>query len=414
MKDDIITGIDIGSSAIRVAVGRINQDNQLQIIGAAEVPSDGVNKGVISSIEDAVSAIANCLEKTERMVGMPVEHAFVGISGSNIIAQESHGVVAVARSNGEIHEEDIERVIEAAQTVVLPPNYEILHVIPRGFLVDGQAGIKYPVGMTGIRLEVETQIIGGSASQVRNLTKSIYRTGVDIDDLVLSVLACAECVLDKKQKELGVAVVNIGASTTSLVVFEEGDVLHTAVIPVGASHITNDIAIGLRTNVDVAEKVKLEYGSAIPQAIDRKEEIDLGKFLKGEDERVKRRQVAEIVLSRLEEMFELIDKELIAIERSGMLPAGIVLTGGGAKLKGIIDVAKKEFRLPVALGSPHGLNTPIERVNELSFTTALGLVYWGSQLKNNNIGSSKSFNGIFQNIKSVIDKAGGILKNLKK
>ena len=245
-KENIITGLDIGSTAIRVVVSQINpHDQSLQILGAAENNAEGISKGSITSIEDAVSSISATLEKVERMTGVPVEHVFIGINGSYITSQDSHGVIAVSKSDGEIREEDVERVIEAAQAVATPPNYEILHVIPRSFTVDNQKGIKDPIGMSGIRLEVDAQIIQGLSSQVKNLTKCIYRTGIDIDDMVLGILASAEAVLTKKQKDLGVALLNIGGSTTSLMVFEEGDVLHTAILPVGSSHITNDIAIGL-------------------------------------------------------------------------------------------------------------------------------------------------------------------------
>ncbi len=276
---EIIAGLDIGSSAIRLAVGQIGgAGSQIHIIGSAQVPAEGISKGVISSIEDAVSSISACLDKAERMVGVPVQRAWVGISGSHIISQESHGVVAVARSDGEISEDDIERSIEAARTVATPPNYEILHVIPKSFTVDGQIGIKDPLGMTGVRLEVDTQIIQGLSAQIKNLTKAVYRTGVNIEDLVLSILATSEAVLTNRQKELGVAVINIGGSTTSLVIFEEGDILHTAVLPVGSDHITSDIAIGLRISIDAAEKIKLEYGTASAGSVSKREEIDIGEI----------------------------------------------------------------------------------------------------------------------------------------
>jgi len=220
-KEEIVVGLDIGSTTIRVAVGQRNiEDNEIHIIGAAEHPAEGINKGVITSIEDAISSISAALEKAERMTGVPIEQAYISINGSHIISQESHGVVAVSKADGEIRDDDVARVIEAAQTVATPPNYEILHVIPRQFTVDNQKGIKDPVGMTGIKLEVEAQIILGLTSQIKNLTKCIYRTGVDIQDLVLGVLAASESVLSKRQKELGVCLVNLGGLTTNIMVFE--------------------------------------------------------------------------------------------------------------------------------------------------------------------------------------------------
>lgn len=376
-SNTIISGLDIGSTAIRIAVAQAGSSEQVQIIGLAEVPAEGISKGVVVSIEDAVTAISTCLEKVERMIGAPVEHAWVSINGSHIVSQSSRGVIAVAKPNGEIGEDDVTRVVEAAQAVATPPNYEILHVLPRTFSVDSQSSIKDPVGMTGVRLEVEAQIIQGQSVQIKNLTKCVYRTGVDIDDLVLGILANAEAVASKRQKELGVAIVNIGGSTTSLLVCEDGDALQVAVLPVGSGHITNDLAICLRTSIDVAERLKVDYGHAVPEEIGKREEINLNEF-SSEEEVVSRRQVAEIIEARLEEIFDLVDKELGKIDRSGKLPAGVILTGGGAKLPGIIDLAKRKFRLPATLGYPLDLVSPLERINDLGFSTALGLVKWGA------------------------------------
>ncbi len=400
-REDIITALDVGSTAIRVVVGQINpNDQKIHVLGAAEQPAEGVSKGTITSIEDAVSSISSALEQVERMTGIPVEHVFVGINGSHITSQDSHGVIAVSKSDGEIKEEDVERVIEAAQAVATPPNYEILHVIPRSFSVDNQKGIKDPIGMTGIRLEVDAQIIQGLSSQIKNITKSIYRTGVDIDDLVLGVLAAAEAVLTRKQKDLGVALLNIGGSTTSLLVFEEGDVLHSTILPVGSSHITNDIAIGLRTSIDLADRIKIEYGSALPGEISKRDEISLGEIDSKEEGVVSQKHVAEIIEARCEEIFTMADKELQKIDRSGLLPAGVVLTGGGAKLNGLVEVAKREFKLPAALGYPLDLgSTAVDKVNDLNYSTAVGLLHWGAGLSQDGSGRSLSM----PNFSSVAD-----------
>jgi len=380
-KDDIFTGLDIGSTTIRVVIAQVGTHGQegLHIIGAAENPSEGISKGNIVSIEDAVTSISQTFEKAERMTGIPIEHAFVSINGHHITCQDSHGVVAVAKADGEIQEEDIQRVIEAAQTVSSPPNYEILHVLPRNFSVDNQKNIKDPVGMTGIKLEVDAQIILGLSSQIKNLTKCIYRTGVDIDDLVMSVLACSERTLTKRQKELGVGLVNLGGTTTSIMIFEEGDVLHTKVLPIGAGHITNDIAIGLRTSIDIAEQVKLRFGSAIAEKVQKRETIDLGTIDSNENAVIPRKEVIDIIEARVEEIFHLVNKELRDIKRDGLLPAGVVLTGGGAKLPDLIEAAKKQFRLPASLGVPRDLPTAIDKIQDPAFTTATGLVRWGMQ-----------------------------------
>lgn len=376
-SSNLITGLDIGSTAIRVAVAQSTPGPHLQVLGLAEVPSEGIHKGVVTSIDDAVSAISIVLEKAERMTGTPVEHAWVGINGSHVLASTSHGVIAVAKPNGEIGEDDVTRVVEAAQAVATPPNYEILHVLPRSFTVDGQGGIKDPIGMTGVRLEVDAQIIEGQSAQIKNLTKCVYRTGVDIDDLVLGILASAEVVATKRQRDLGVAVVNVGGATTSLVVCEDGDPLHAAILPVGSGHITNDIAIGLRTSIDVAERLKVDYGQAVSADVGKREEIDLSEF-SSEEGMVNRKHLAEIIEARVEEIFNLVDKELGKIDRAGKLPAGIILTGGGVKLPGLLEVAKREFRLPATLGYPLEVVSPLERVNDPAFATALGLVRWGA------------------------------------
>lgn len=408
-EQEYIAGLDIGSNAVRLVVGqKQHQLNQpMHIIGVAEVPAKGINRGTVSSIEDAVSSISSAVEKAERMIGIPVESVWLGISGNHITSQESKGVIAVARSDGEISEDDIERAIEAARTVATPPNYEILHVIPKSFAVDGQLGIKDPVGMTGVRVEVDTQIIQGQSSQIKNLTKAVYRTGLDINDLVLSVLATAEAVLTQRQKELGVAVINIGGSTTTVVVFEEGEILHTAVLPIGSDHITSDIAIGLRVSIDAAEYIKLSDGVALADDIHKRDEIDIPDSSSDKQERASLKYVAEIIEARVEEIFEKVDAELKKVDRSGKLPAGIVLTGGGSKLPKVVDAAKKYLRLPARLGSAQGITTAIDKLNDLSFTTAIGLVLWGNHFdmqKHGGIGK------MFSKMPSLKNLTGGVKK----
>lgn len=416
-KDKLITGLDIGTSHIRIVVGQINpNDNEFYIIAAIQIPSQGVSKGMITSIEDAVSSITSALEQAERIVGQPINKAYVGISGAHIDTMTSKGVIAVGRADNEITEADVERVIEAAQTVATPPNYEILHVIPKIFNVDNQTGIKDPVGMSGVRLECETQIIQGMSAQIKNLTKAIYRTGIEIEDLVLSVLANAETCLTKRQKELGAVLVNIGSHTTSMAVFEEGDILSTHVLPVGSAHVTADIAIGLRTSLDIAENIKLTYGQAMANQIPKKEEVKLSEFDENENEVVQLHYVSEIIEARMDEIFDMVDKKLIEIERSGLLPAGVVLTGGGAKLPGIIDLAKQEFRLPASLGMPHEINTAIDKVNDLAYTSAIGLGLWGYELEKQKGGRSKGkFRFKMPDIASpdeVVKKVKGWFKSL--
>ncbi len=416
MTEEIFTGLDVGSHAVRVAVGKLvptsDGKEQMHIIGAVEVPSSGINKGTITNLEDAVSSISRALEQAERITGVPVNSAWVGISGGHIISQESRGVIGVGRSDGEIREEDVERAIEAARTVATPTNYEIIHVIPKSFIVDGQRGVKDPVGMNGIRLEVDALIIQGLGSQIKNLTKAVYRTGMNIEDLVFSILATAEAVVSDRQKELGVCVVNVGASTTSLVVYEEGDVLHTSVLPIGSDHITSDIALGLRTSIDVAEQVKLRYATCVPEEINKKDEINLAELGAPEDEIVGRRFIADITLARAEEIFEYVDKELKKVERSGMLPAGLVLTGAGAKLPGMLEAAKAILRLPVSLGNAIGITSVIDRANDPGLSTAIGLVLWGQHIRGT--GGNGNFGKIFKSFGGNMGKVTGGLKKLFK
>ena len=400
---------------IRIVVGQRQSGERaagLTILGAVEVPSQGISKGSVTSIDDAVASISKCLEHAERMTGQPLQSAWVGLGGTHAIAQESKGVVGVARSDGEIREEDVERAIQAARTVATPSNHEILHVIPKCYTVDGQRGVKDPVGMTGIRLEVDALIIQGLTSQIKNITKAVYRTGLNIDDLVFSILATGEAVLSQKQKELGSVVVNIGAQTTSIIVYEEGDVTHVAVLAVGADHITSDIAIGLRTSIDVAEKIKLAYGTALVSQAERGRKISVSEFGALGDETCTHTFLAEVVHARVEEIFEKVDEELAKIDRSGLLPAGVFLTGGGSKLPGMASVAKQVLRLPVALGTPLGVSSAVPQVNDVAFATVIGLMKWADEGDIHGHGSVGQFLNRLKSVNQIGDWVKGLVKGL--
>ncbi len=382
MKDRLIAGIDLGSSAIRIAVGQVTQGADkreiFNIIGAVEVGSQGISKGAVSALEDAVSSISLCLEQAERQVGLPVAEVCMGLSGPFTSVQTAHGVVGVSRADGEIRHEDVHRVIESARALINPANYEILHVLPRHFTVDGQNGIKDPIGMQGIRLEVDAHVIQGLSTPVRNLTKAVLRANVDIAELVFSPIATALAVLNSRQRDLGTILVNIGASTTGVAVYEEGELLHAAVVPIGSDHITSDIAIGLRTSLEVAEQFKRSCVSALANQVDKREELDLRDLGADQSEVVSTRYVSTIVQARVEELFEKVEEELQKIERSGMLPAGVVLTGGGVKLRGIIDVAKNVLKLPAGIGMIRENLSPLaETIQDPAFSTAVGLALWG-------------------------------------
>jgi len=408
MHDELLVGIDLGSSTIRVAVGKRDDEapEAIRVLAAVEEQSEGISKGSIVNVESVVSSVSRALESAERVSGVPVERAWIAITEPHIIAEISRGVVGVSRSDGEIHSDDIERAIEAAKAVKAPNNYQILHVLPKAFIVDGQTGIKDPTGMTGIRLEVEAQIVQALSSQLKNVSKCIYRTGLEINDVIVGVLASALAVLTPRQKDLGVALVNIGASTTSLVVVEEGEVMHLAIIPIGAGHVTNDLAIGLRTSIEVAEKVKREVGHAVPDSVSKKDEIDLQDFGAPESEVVSKRFVADVIQARIEEIFDKVVQELRKIRRDGMLPAGVVLTGGGAKLQGIVEAAKNELRLPATVGITHGVVSVVDGATDPTFTTSVGLLKWGMEMMEDS--------GANRSVMSKMKNIGGIFGGIKK
>lgn len=417
MKDDIIAGLDIGSTAIRLVIGqRISgpAGEELQIIGAVSGPTAGVNRGIVNSIEETTSSISAVLEKAERLVGVPINRVWVSINDPHIKCERSKGVIAVGRSDGEIGENDVNRAIEAARALAVPVNYEILHVIPIKFSVDNQSDVKDPIGMNGIRLEVETLIVQGLSTQIKNLTKAIYRTGLEIEDLVLAPLAAAEAVMSSKQKELGVSLVNLGSSTTSLAVYEERNLIHTAVLPIGAEHITSDLAIGLRCPINLAERIKKEYGSAIVQIDDKNDDIDITQLVEEEEvnddiDSVSKKYISEIINARIEEIFEKIDNEFKKIDRSGMLPAGVIFVGGGSELEGLVESAKKKLRLPAAIGVAKNINVVIDKVRNPDFLIALGLVIWGNNVSDGDFSSSGK---IKKNLNGILDKTKGFFNRI--
>jgi cell division protein FtsA len=365
---------------VRVVVAKMDPASESPLIlGAAAEPMRGVQKGVVTDVEEAVSSVTKALDVAERVAGVPIERAYVSINGSHITSQNSRGVIAVSRADGEITADDVARVINAAQAISLPSNREILHVLPQNFIVDGAENIHDPVGMTGVRLEVETHIIEGSAPFIKNITKVVNQAGVHVEDFLFSPLASALAVLDKQQKQLGVVVVDLGAGTTSLVAYEDNSLMQTAVLPLGSAHITNDLAIGLRTSIDVAEAIKLQHGTALPEDIKQSEVIVVKSEDSTEEETISRQEVANIIRARLEEIFTFVDRELKAISRSGLLPAGVIFTGGGAHLPGVIEVAKKRLRLPARIGRPQTMLGIADQTNEPAFAAVLGLVLWGFQ-----------------------------------
>lgn len=380
MKGNAIVGLDVGSSNIRaVILQNFQEEEKPRVMGVGISPSFGIRRGIVADVDETIRSVNSALKNAERTSGIPITRVVASVGGSHIKYQESQGVVAIAKADGEITADDVSRSLTAAETISLPSNTEILHVIPRSFTVDEQKDIKDPVGMNGIRLEVNAMLILGATPVIKNLSKCIYQAGVEIDDLVFSGLAASRAALNKRQKELGVILVDLGGGTTNFAVYEEGELVQVGVVPIGGGHITNDVAIGLRTSIDVAEKVKINYGSALPGEINKKDQVNLAEIDQNEEGEVSRHHVAEIIEARLEEIFNLIDKELRKTGRSGMLPAGALLVGGGAKLPGVVDLAKKILRLPAQTGFPLELGGIVDKVDEPGFMTAVGLALWGAE-----------------------------------
>ncbi|MCW1892121.1 MAG: cell division protein FtsA [Candidatus Uhrbacteria bacterium] len=420
MSQQLLVGLDLGSSRIRLAMGQVSHTAErglsLSVVGAVDVPSQGISKGVVTALEDAVGAISAGLEQAERHVGSPIEEAVVGIGGAHISVMASKGVVGVSRPDREVRPEDVERVMEEARGVANPANHEILHVLPHGFVVDGQSGIHDPVGMHGIRIEANAHLVLGIAGNVRNMTKCVFRTGLDIASLVFGPMASALAVTSSRERELGVCVVNLGASTTSILVYEDGELVHAKVLPIGSDHITSDIAIGLRTSLKIAEDVKLLKGSALPESFGKRDEIDMVEFGAEQSELVSLQYVAEIIHARLEEIFEKVEEELRSADRSGLLPAGVVLTGGGAKLQGTVEVARSVLRLPASIGTASHIHTPMpEYVHDPAFSVAVGLVQWGfDELRGGHTSPSFISGGLLKAGGGIAGKIGSSVKKIFK
>ena len=377
IQNEIIVGLDIGTSFTKMAIGkRLREDKTPSIIALGVSPSEGVRRGVVTDIQDVTRSINQVLEYTSKMIEEDVKEICISINGAHIKSYVTSDKIAISRGDGNVTEEDVNRVLTNANPGPSSQNKEILSIIPKTYNLDEETGIKNPVGMNGIRLEVEALVVENTSSSMKNLEKCIDNLGLKIQSQEIGIIASAQSVLTKKQKDLGVAVIDLGAGTTSIVVYEEGHLIHIGVIPIGANHITNDLAIGLRTSIEVAEKVKLKYGTALEKTLgeNTKLKIDLSKIDSAEEGVFPLPYIASIIEARSKEIFELITQELKKIERDGLLPAGVVLVGGGANLKAIIDLAKKELKLPVKIGIPQGVEGSIADVDNPIYANLVGLI----------------------------------------
>ncbi|MFH1308942.1 MAG: cell division protein FtsA [Patescibacteria group bacterium] len=402
-KNNIIIGLDVGTSKVRAIVASVKPKEEIKpkIIGIGESDSLGMRKGVVVDIEEMTKSIKRAIDQAERSSGVHIEKAYVSVGGSHIRAKTSKGIIAVSRADEEVSQDDVIRAISNASAVSIDPNREVIHVIPREFSIDGQSGIQDPRGMTGVRLEVDALIIEGLTPYIKNLRKCLSNTGVEIQGLVLDILASSNSVLLRKQKELGVLVLDLGGGTASMSVYEERKLIHINVLPIGSSHITNDIAIGLRTSIETAEKIKLEHGTCLINSVGKKEEIDLSNFDEKEEGVADRKEVVKIIEARIEEIFHLVNKELKKIDRERLLPSGAVLIGGGAKIPGIVDLAKQRLKLPVQIGNPQGFDGLADKVDDPSFATATGLIMWALEVGGN---KDRFKDKTFLNLKNMFNK----------
>ena len=376
-KPDIIVGLDIGTTKIAIIVAQRAAGGKVDIIGIGTHPSDGLRKGVVINIEATVASIQAAVEEAELMAGCEISSVYAGIAGSHIKGFNSHGIVAV--KNREVTPRDVERVIDAARAVAIPMDREILHILPQEYIVDDQDGIREPLGMSGVRLEAKVHIVTGSVTSAQNIVKSANRVGLNVADIVLEPIASAEAVLSPEEKELGVAMVDIGGGTTDITIFHGGAVKHTAVLPLGGNHLTNDVAAGLRTPSSAAENIKCRYGCASSSLIEGSETIEVTST-GGRQPRVMPRQVlVEIVEARMEELFTLVQRELIRSGFDEFLSAGVVLTGGTSVMEGCVDLGEKIFAMPVRVGYPTGVGGLVDVVNSPMYATGVGLVLYGAR-----------------------------------
>jgi len=375
-SERIVVGVDVGTTKVCALIAEVSADDHLEVIGTGIVPSRGMKKAVVVNPEEVVESIVSAVSKAEQQSGFKIVSAFVGISGAHMTTQTSQGVVAVRHPDRQISPDDVQRALEAARVVNVPGDREIVHVLPRHYVVDGQDGIKNPIGMLGNRIEVETTIVSGAMSAVSNLVRCVERAGIGIDSLVLQPVAAGEAVLTEAEREIGVTLIDIGSGTTDVGVFVEGALVFACVLPIGGYQVSNDLAVGLRTPFAAAEEIKIRHGYALPELLEDDRTIDVSAFDTGDGRPVSRRQVSEIIEPRLEETFELALEQL---DKGGLrgLPAGIVLSGGTAQLGGIRRLAAEVFRSAVRLGTPTGIYGLTDQISTPAFATSVGLLKWG-------------------------------------
>ncbi len=397
--DNLIVGLDIGTTKICAIIGNLTEDG-LDIVGIGTSPSKGLRKGMVINIDGTVEAIQKSIREAELMAGCEIKSVFAGIAGGHIKGFNSQGVIAI--KNREVTSDDVRRVIDAAKAIAIPMDREVIHILPQEFIIDDQDGIKEPLGMSGVRLEAKVHIVTGAIASAQNIVKSCQRAGCDVADIVLEQLASAEAVLSPDEKELGVAMIDIGGGTTDIAIFVDGAIKHTAVLSLGGNHLTNDIAVGLRTPVGEAEKIKQQYGCCLTSMVGKDETIEVPSVGGREPRILSRQLLAEILEPRVEEIFTLVNREIVRSGFADLIASGVVITGGTCILPGMPELAEQVFNLPVRRGLPRDIGGLSDVVNSPIYATGVGLVKYGSknlQTKNFSIGQENVFDKIIRRMK---------------
>ena len=377
--ENLVVGLDIGTSKVLAIVGEVTATGEVEVIGVGHHPSRGMKKGVVVNIESTVQSIQRAIEEAELMAGCQIKSVYAGIAGSHIRSINSHGTVAI--KDKEVGTNDVDRVIESARALAIPADQKVLHVLPQEFIIDGQEGIREPIGMSGVRLEAKVHIVTGAVSAAQNIVKCVRRCGLEVDDIILEQLASSLSVLTEDEKELGVCMVDIGGGTTDISVFTEGAIRHTSVIPIAGDQVTNDIAVALRTPTANAEEIKKKYGCALTQLATSDESIEVPSVGDRPPRKLARQTLAEVIEPRIEELYGLVLAELRRSGFEDVIGSGIVLTGGSAKMEGMIDLAEEVFHMPVRLGIPQGVGGLSGVVHNPIYATGVGLVLFGAKAR---------------------------------
>ncbi|WP_096085331.1 cell division protein FtsA [Agaribacterium haliotis] len=394
----MIVGLDIGTSKVVALVGEISSEGELAIVGIGSHKSVGLKKGVVVNIESTVQSIQRAVEEAELMAGCQIHSVFAGIAGNHIRSLNSHGIVAI--KDREVYQTDIDRVLDAAQAVAIPADQKILHLLPQEYIIDDQEGVKEPLGMSGVRLEAKVHLVTGAANAAQNIEKCIRRCGLEVESVILEQLASSHAILTDDEKELGVCIVDIGGGTTDIAIFTEGAIKHTGVIPIAGDQVTNDIAMALRTPTQYAEEIKIRYACALAKLTNADETIKVPSVGDRPPRDLSRQALAEVVEPRYEELFSLVQAE---VRRSGyedMIAAGIVLTGGTAKMEGVVELAEEIFHMPVRLGAPQNINGLKDIVNNPIYSTGVGLLHFGKNKVGDSVTPKASGESSFSKFKS--------------